>query len=259
LSQLRRTTGRKTKAVKEEELRLAQQYNSSVSKRASAGKQWPPPATDFPQFEPLAMPRSHDGGLDEDVGASVQNLFGSRQTITENTNLIFQFPPLPHVKAMLSRRGGRGLEAGGAAQNNGGIKAENASDKSKDSAGSANGSDATDAGNGIGADSHLDSSKEPSARPQFTGRGSTTVSQNSDQFLNRLPSGDFGTLRVRKSGKMELVLGDYIFDVTPGPSIKTHGEFVHMNLNKCTYKNHGISDQRYVVTPSISNLLNMYH
>ena len=75
------------------------------------------------------------------------------------------------------------------------------------------------------------------------------------QFLNQLPSGNMGKLRRYKSGKMELVIGQYVFDVTKGPSVHTYREMVHIDVKNGQFERMGDIQERLIVSPNIELLL----
>ena len=236
LSDMRKSTGRKSRSAKNEQQVLEDQYRQSIADRTLAQQQWPPP-TSTPAYQPVAMPRKSEEGMSKSPTEDVDNVTTLFDGSLEGKNILFQFPPLPHVKSIF-------------------VPGKN----DPQSAAETNTTFGPKAGPGdsdvLMGESSAPSESSPDAAPTlFVGRGSTSLQRNSDQFLNRLPEGEFGTLRVRKSGKVEMVLGDFVFDVNPGPNMKCHGEFVHMDLQSRTYKSYGEVARRFVVTPNVQSLL----
>lgn len=251
---------RNTKKLREETARANAIKNLRAAPDAA---HWPPPAYNAPQYSPLCVPskktrgvtgghtirpndtvssspqvKTEDGapadvvavGDDRvDEGTATGSLFDSKQLF------LIQMPPLPHASAIYTDRSAENtMDTNGTSKyknDSGGqfstFKVEAAVDQS-----------------GISAD-----------QAQFVGRGATRVSTTGEQFLDRLPAGKLGKLRRYKSGKVELVLGNFVFDVTKGPALNTRRDIVHMNVDAKQYETMGSVGERLIISPNIDSLL----
>ncbi|GFN78518.1 polymerase (RNA) iii (DNA directed) polypeptide d, 44kda [Plakobranchus ocellatus] len=101
------------------------------------------------------------------------------------------------------------------------------------------------------------------ARP---GPSSSSVSASQENELSQqlgacqlkdCPEGFMGKLRLRKSGKVELVLGDNIMEVLPGLDINFHQELVSVRTNGSTGQMVALGpvDHKLVVTPDYNHLI----
>ena len=147
-------------------------------------------------------------------------------------------PPLPHPSAIYTD---------GSAEN--GKNAKNANGISKYE------SDLGGQASTLKDELTFDQSGSSTDQAQFVGKGATRVTTTGEQFLDRLPSGKLGKLRRYKSGKVELVLGNYVFDVTKGPALNTRRDVVHMNIDAKQYESMGSLGERLIVSPNINSLL----
>ena len=181
------------------------------------------------------------------------------KNLLENDGLfLIQLPPLPHVKAIFNgnttdRNNNNNNSKKNEANNNNNMKNGNSNNdlndnnnKSKGKGGRsrAKSENQNDTNNGV---------KDEQA--QFVGQGATKISSGNEQFLNQLPSGNMGKLRRYKSGKMELVIGQYVFDVTKGPSVHTYREMVHIDVKNGQFERMGDIQERLIVSPNIELLL----
>ena len=147
-------------------------------------------------------------------------------------------PPLPHPSAIYTD---------GSAEN--GKNAKNANGISKYE------SDLGGQASTLKDELTFDQSGSSTDQAQFVGKGATRVTTTGEQFLDRLPSGKLGKLRRYKSGKVELVLGNYVFDVTKGPALNTRRDIVHMNIDAKQYEPVGSAGERLIISPNINSLL----
>ena len=74
--------------------------------------------------------------------------------------------------------------------------------------------------------------------------------------LKHLPDGFLGTLRVYKSGKMKMAVGNVLYDVTPGTPVSFHQELVVFAPAQEACYSLGDVTGRMVLTPDIEHLMN---
>ncbi|GFS20782.1 polymerase (RNA) III (DNA directed) polypeptide D, 44kDa [Elysia marginata] len=75
--------------------------------------------------------------------------------------------------------------------------------------------------------------------------------------LKDCPEGFMGKLRLRRSGKVELVLGDNVLEVLPGLSVNFHQELVSVRTDECQGQMVALGpvDHKFVVTPDYNYLI----
>ena len=254
---------RNTKKLREETARANAVKNLRAAPDAA---QWPPPAYNAPQYSPLCVPSKKTSGatggqkagannavssgsqVEPENGAPVDYAAVADDSIDEGTGtgsildskqlFLIQMPPLPHPSAIYTD---------GSAEN--GKNAKNANGISKYE------SDLGGQASTLKDELTFDQSGTSTDQAQFVGKGATRVIATREQFLDRLPSGKLGKLRRYKSGKVELVLGNYVFDVTKGPALNTRRDIVHMNIDAKQYEPVGSAGERLIISPNINSLL----
>ena len=228
---------RNTKKLREETARANAIKNLRAAPDAA---QWPPPAYNAPQYSPLCVPsKKPENGAPVDNAAvaddSVDEGTATGSILDSNKLFLIQMPPLPHPSA---------LYTDGPAEN-----AKDANGKTKYE------SDIGGQASTLKDELTFDQSGSSTDQAQFVGKGATRVTTTGEQFLDRLPSGKLGKLRRYKSGKVELVLGNYVFDVTKGPALNTRRDIVHMNIDAKQYEPVGSAGERLIISPNINSLL----
>ncbi|GET01868.1 DNA-directed RNA polymerase III subunit RPC4-like isoform X1 [Rhizophagus clarus] len=116
--------------------------------------------------------------------------------------------------------------------------------------------------------SHLDKGKSRGADklgtgspliqlPLGQGKGKEREQDNAGDIINcNKPEGQIGRLVMRRSGKMQMILGDFTFDVIPGLDRTFLENAVVIDPSQESVFNLGQITQHLVVKPNISSLLN---
>ena len=229
----RRKPKRTSKKQRQETNRVNQEKNERSRENVV---QWPPPAHNAPQYSPLCIPSQNivEKRDNDDQSQAANSL------LRNNDLFLIQMPPLPHVNAISNDKilgnynkseiNGSGNSLKTENSNRGRVKNENYINPSK---------------NINNVDEHA----------QFVGQGATKISSGNEQFLSNLPPGKLGKLRRYKSGKLELLIGDFVFDVTKGPSVHSYREMTHIDVKNRKYQRLGEVTQRLIVSPNIDSLL----
>lgn len=227
----RRKPKRTSKKQREETNRVNQEKNERSRENVV---QWPPPAHNAPQYSPLCIPSQNiiEKGDNDDQAAT---------SLLENNGLfLIQMPPLPHVNAISNDKMLSNYKNGEVNSNGNRLKMENYNRGR------------------IKNESYIDPTKDinnADEHAQFVGQGATKISSGNEQFLSNLPPGKLGKLRRYKSGKLELLIGDFVFDVTKGPSVHTYREMARIDVKNRKYERLGEVTERLIVSPNINSLL----
>lgn len=80
--------------------------------------------------------------------------------------------------------------------------------------------------------------------------------ERDQQFsAHRWREGHVGKLRTRRSGRMELVIGDLVFDVLPGTQTSTYQQLLVYDADEAVLSAVGAVVRRGVVTPNLTSML----
>ena len=83
----------------------------------------------------------------------------------------------------------------------------------------------------------------------------TIWTENFDNSLTKVPKGQIGKLRIHKSGKMKLQLGNIIYDVLPGNTQNALEQVTAITEERKQIYNLGEISKRLLCIPDMENLL----
>ena len=94
---------------------------------------------------------------------------------------------------------------------------------------------------------------------RFVGRGATLAVPKLQSSTKHLASGAMGKLLIRKSGQIDLKLGDTIFQVTEGMGFTSCEEVAVVSKGSEEYCILGSLEHRLMISPNVEALLRQAH